>query len=487
MELNSRSGYHGLMSMTVHPAAPQLFISSTVREFRDLRGMLAAILRAQGIRVLLSEHTDFEVRGDRSAIEECFANIRASSHYVLIIGGRAGTLLNDGASITRQELRVARDAFLATGKPAIRMFLLEEVDLARPGVEEALRKCGATDVEHLNAFIEEAQSHADANVPTYLTRFSDGSKVLDAVSSWLNLGRDFRETLLRYALLRELSSNIARMVDRSGRTVFPHHWYMHLMRDAVQLSPEQYLGPDAEVNLTREQATHLVLALLGRCHGRYLSTRVMESALDSGLFLDFDTVDSTLRETPLHRALATAIDDIRSLSGLDTGGTAQEWDNNLVFGASGQLNRHQSVVRVAVPDIAWACSHYDRVRDVYEGHVWMCRVLHGIVPEEVETYVRSPLTPLGEKEERGLWAETITGEEIRQLFEQQVSPFGGRELAERLGKTREEQTAALKAQLGAAFAHAGIDAKILDRFDDAFYENMVIGPEGGLESRTRKP
>ena len=93
--------------------------------------MLTDTLRTLGIRVQSSELEDFDVRGDRSAIDECFVNIRESDYYVLIIGRTRGSLLEDQASVTRHELRVAREAFKKQGHPVIRMFLLQDVAAAR--------------------------------------------------------------------------------------------------------------------------------------------------------------------------------------------------------------------------------------------------------------------------------------------------------------------------------------------------------------------
>ena len=94
---------------------PYVFISSTVTEFRDLRSAIAYTLRTQGFNVYQSEAADFDVKGDRSAFEECFTNIRNSDFYILIIGNTRGSLFQEGVSITRQEYRIARETFLTQG------------------------------------------------------------------------------------------------------------------------------------------------------------------------------------------------------------------------------------------------------------------------------------------------------------------------------------------------------------------------------------
>lgn len=81
---------------SAHPYAPTLFISSTVHDLKDIRSGLADVLRSQGVIVYASEAEEFEIRGDRAALDECCDKIRASDFYVLIVGGRKGSTIEDG-------------------------------------------------------------------------------------------------------------------------------------------------------------------------------------------------------------------------------------------------------------------------------------------------------------------------------------------------------------------------------------------------------
>src|SRR4030042_1991855 len=119
-----------------HPSSPDVFVSSTVNEFRDLRSAIAYHLRTQGLIVYISEAANFDVRGDRPAVEECFENIRKCDYYILIIGGTRGNLFMDKISITRQEYRVAREAFLSTGRPRLFFYLRETIEIALKGNQE---------------------------------------------------------------------------------------------------------------------------------------------------------------------------------------------------------------------------------------------------------------------------------------------------------------------------------------------------------------
>jgi len=92
---------------------PSVFISSTVKEFRDLRSAIAFTFQEQGFIVYQSEAVNFDIKGDRTAFDECFENINKCDYYILLVGNTTGSLFEKGISITRQEYRVARSAFMS--------------------------------------------------------------------------------------------------------------------------------------------------------------------------------------------------------------------------------------------------------------------------------------------------------------------------------------------------------------------------------------
>jgi hypothetical protein len=76
-------------------SVPSIFISSKIRDLIDVRFGIKFVLESQGYKVLLSEQSDFDVKGDRTAIDECLENIRASDFYVLVVDARRGGLYLD--------------------------------------------------------------------------------------------------------------------------------------------------------------------------------------------------------------------------------------------------------------------------------------------------------------------------------------------------------------------------------------------------------
>jgi len=143
--------------MLITSTPPSVFISSTVKEFRDLRSAIAYTLRVQGFTVFQSEASDFNIRGDRSAIEECLANIGDCDFYILLVGNTRGNLFEDGISVTRQEYRTARDACLSRGRPRLLFYLRDTTELALQSNQEAQLAAGIDDPNHLASFIDEIQ------------------------------------------------------------------------------------------------------------------------------------------------------------------------------------------------------------------------------------------------------------------------------------------------------------------------------------------
>lgn len=102
-------------------ARPRVFISSTIAEFRDLREALKYWLEELGFEVQLSEHNDFVREPDAGTLEACFNNIRECNYYLLLIGGRQGSMIDpeNKLSVTRQEYRTAMGSWEGSGKPKL--------------------------------------------------------------------------------------------------------------------------------------------------------------------------------------------------------------------------------------------------------------------------------------------------------------------------------------------------------------------------------
>lgn len=475
--------------MVITSTPPSVFISSTVKEFRDLRSAIAYTLRIQGFTVHQSEAADFDIKGDRSAFEECFANIRDCDFYILLVGSTRGNLFKDGVSITRQEYRIARDAFLSTGRPRLLFYLLEAAEVALQGNQKVQSAAGIDDPDHLASFIDEIQRPKIEGTPNYLTRFRDFENVMNSLASRMNLGRTLSEKLIRHSLLSELLSNLTLMVERSGTSAFPRHWYMSKARENIQLVPKNL---NQNVLITDDQVISLGFSLVGRTRGENLKTRSIEDALDRGVFLTFNPTNGTLQESPLHKALQQTFRDIQTLRHLDTPTAQEKWDISIATAISARWQGRPNSLAILGYDLASALAHYDLVENVFRGHLALCQVLLGL-SEELPSYQRQPLTPLGEQEEQKIHAERVSEAEISQLIQNNIWPFGTRVSKEVYGKTRADQVKKITDDMYTTLTNLGIDVDqykdirdILEGTAEEYLDKHTALPEEGIEDRKAK-
>lgn len=464
-----------------HPASPSVFISSTVKEFRDLRSAIAYTLRAQGVTVFLSEAADFDVRGDRSAIEECFANIRASDYYILLIGSTRGNLYEEGTSITRKEYRVARNQFLCSGRPRLFFYLREAAGIALRGYQEVQKAAGIDYPDHLNSFIDEVERPQIDGAPNYLTRFHDFEDLIHSVTSRLNLGRTLSETLTRHSLASELLSNLTLMMERAGTTAVPRHRYMSRIREGISITEQDLCQ---RIVLSDDQVISLVFALPGRTRGKDLRTKAIEESLDRGVFLTFNAANGTVEESPLHKALRHTSEDIQTLCRLDTPNAAPDWDSKILTDIKARWRGHPDLFKVMGHDLAYTLAHYDRVENVFSGHLALCKVLLGM-SEELQSYQRQPTTPLGNLMEQQISAERVSAGEITFLIQNSIWPFGPRVPREIFGTTRKEQVQKIADKMHTILTNAGIDVDlhqgILKNAAEKFLDEHTALPEEGIE------
>lgn len=83
-------------------------------------------------------------------------------------------------------------------------------------------------------------------------------------------------------------------------------------------------------------------------------------------------------------------------------------------------------------------------------------------------YQRQPLTPLGEKMEKALRAEQVSGAQIATLIENNIHPFGVKYSSVHFGKNRQETVKHLAEILRRGEEKRGTDMSLLEGIDDIF-------------------
>ncbi|HUS83374.1 MAG TPA: DUF4062 domain-containing protein, partial [Dehalococcoidia bacterium] len=295
--------------MTSGAPRPSVFVSSTIKDFYDLRDALKFWLEEMGFDVQMSEHTDFVRRPGAGSFEACFESIRQADYFLLLVGERRGSWFDRsaGLTVTREEYRVARESLREKGNPRILPFARRNVTVVLNERERASVQRDALSVlddpNLTHDFLDEIKREEEsqkavqkgAGYPSHnwLAEFSGFRELTDALRSTLRL----REPLARMAVIEtlrdEMEHNLQLLVMPRGSHPFFHHWWLDSCRTMVQLDMEKVKG---HVWLDFQELQRF-LAYVEVCapqpNAFYRSA--VDNAITSGILLEFD------RQTHGHR------------------------------------------------------------------------------------------------------------------------------------------------------------------------------------------
>lgn len=312
---------------------PRVFVSSTIYDFRDLRSSIKYWLEEAGFDVLMSEHNDFPKRPDDNSYNACLEAIQQAHYFLLLIGERAGGWYDarNQISITRQEYRIAREAFLQTGSPKLLAFVRQEIwDLRedRRGLTKLLKRedspgaaLSQEQKDHLtnhesrliadaasifeflrevgqnDQMIEAAAGKGPLPQANWIHRFASFSDIASALKIAMGITHDISAKVLVCNLRRELALNLAQLLSVTrDRSVVPWSWWGRRAVDAMTGDPSDF----SEI-----EARHLVnLGIFSTALHPSLSRLFIERALLLGTFLQYDANDKDFVATSLHEALA---------------------------------------------------------------------------------------------------------------------------------------------------------------------------------------
>ncbi len=328
---------------------PTFFLSSTIYDFRDLRSAVKFYLEEQGCRVLASEYNDFLKPLDRHSYEACLHAIEQVDYFVLFIGTRVGGWFNlEGrVSITQQEYRHAYELQKA-GKLKIVTFVRAEVWQAREERKElasylaslpygdserakikAYPSKFADDAEFISTFIEEVGRNRDTAkalktggvLPSgnWIHVFHDFGDVISTLQAQAFSGLPVEEAALRRLLQSETREILRRCIPKTpkGELLSLRRGIKRFLEKhplTVENKEDEFLTIDAEDwDALIWFAFHLIAL---KFH-----PMILDTAIVSPFFLQFDRTLNAFEETPVHRALVTLREEIRRFNEANTAET----------------------------------------------------------------------------------------------------------------------------------------------------------------------
>lgn len=343
---------------------PSVFISSTIRDFKDLRSALRFWLEEGGFEVWLSEYNDMEKSPGANTFEACFETIRKADFYILLIGGLRGSLYSSDpdVSVTQQEYRVAYNEFAQQERPIPILFVRAQVKgeldgwarrggLGEPPFEDAtfVRDFVAevTKEQRTTAAVQGIGPYPPAN---WLHKFHDFRDIIDALKVELRLRVDVPFERLSTSMKLDLEFTLSALVgkhqhkikredpfweviqqalqaygrgeDEVNRLIeeglefdlpFPHHWYLSSVIKGRPLDASDW----SPVQLNRQQTVRLSLYLSGGvAQPDLLWLRALREAVTSGSLLQYDPTTRSFHETDLSTAATELLREAEHYEGM---------------------------------------------------------------------------------------------------------------------------------------------------------------------------
>jgi hypothetical protein len=275
------------------PERPRVFVSSTIRDFKDLRLALKFWLEEAGLQVFLSECNDFPAEPELSTFESCLNVLRSCQYVILLVGYRQGAFFNEaeGITVTRAEYREAYKR-LKAGK-------LKLVGFVRAEVEDDLRSRNTgefDDGSFTEAFLneirrdEEVRAGAKRGGPfpggNWVFRFREFRDLAQVIRGSFRIGSRLQRRAIEANLLWELFSNLKELLTKRRDGTVVHVPRCEELQRELKLTSNNVF---TSIQLSREQAGGLsTLAVwFGGFGLNRISTTALDEAINSGEFLEY--------------------------------------------------------------------------------------------------------------------------------------------------------------------------------------------------------
>ena len=317
---------------------PTFFLSSTIYDFRDLRGAIKFFLESRGCRVLASEFNDFGGDLNRHSYEACLANIEQADCFILLVGERVGGWYDkpNRISITQQEYRFAYERH-KQGLIKIVTLVRAEVwqlredrhaldqHLSRLEINQSERKSirnfpskFANDADFISDFLKEIGRNAETGravqtggtKPTgnWIYVFNNFRDVHDVLSPLSFSGQTANEAAYTKALQQELLTVLARLLIKHNEKPLD---FSKSLRKHIQRFPiEKECRLDNIFPMDNEDWQKFSTIML-HALGVKFNIVVIEDALTSTLFLDYDASQGIYVQNSAYEGLARLVEEIR--------------------------------------------------------------------------------------------------------------------------------------------------------------------------------
>lgn len=365
----------------------KVFISSTIYDFKDLRSALKYWLTELGYEVYESEAVDFPRDAAQNSYETCLSTIEMCDWFILFIGNRVGGTLKDETtdeiiSITRKEYRTAYELFKKGKIKKIITFVRTEVwqekelrkTLAKslPVSEKEIKTTPTTSLEDPEAtfsFIDEVRCIEEIKKATgtidslpkgnWVNLFNDFSDIVQTLNTELKLKGNVSDLVWQANLKKECINNLHKILVKYDEDVFPFFRVITPIRDKCVANFKK--NDKKDIVLSIEDLNLLCITIVAPISFNYT---VLENALLSGFFLDFNAEKNCLENGELNNYADTLLQIIKTNN--DTNAYFSEGQKNLLSKLEYLKKVKHNTISVSYLDVANILSIHDRISNIKE-------------------------------------------------------------------------------------------------------------------------
>ncbi len=283
---------------------------------------------------MLSEYNDFAKPLDKNSYDACIAAIDRADFFVILVGSRVGGLYdqNDGVSITRMEYRKAYERAKSGNLKLVAFVRKELLDVRedRKALEQVLvgdyqKSHELTDeeikdilnhksnvvndaalifdflkeigrIEEMKAAMAGKSAFPPAN---WIHPFASFQEVIDALRVAFGVSHGLARIALEQNLRRELLRNLQNVTVKASKgEVLPIYLFASAARRQLQGGLRDVSSIDGKA--LKELG---IFCICGTVKATWLSTRALDQAIASGVFLEFDSSSNTFRSGALENAM----------------------------------------------------------------------------------------------------------------------------------------------------------------------------------------
>jgi len=327
---------------------PVFFISSTIKDFKDLRSCIKWWLEENEYTVYASEFNDFIKPLDKNSYEACLKTIDKSDYFILLMGDRIGGMYDDNITITQKEYRQAYERMLSGKLKIINLIRhdtwttfkhtqkkIKELEKIKPTIDFSFNPLVNNEEEILFRFINEVRrvdEMKDKKLPknNWIHSFNTFKDITEVLKNELGNKLELSFKQKRFIILNDIKRNLKLICSKIDGKVYPVGSMNSKLFKDFELNFDKN-----EMTLSNEQWVFYASFYFSCMQIKPLIINRIETFYSSGFFLDYNKDINDFVSGDLNLLATNLITIYEHLNGL----------HKLMF--EGENNKLQNLIKKA--------------------------------------------------------------------------------------------------------------------------------------------